>query len=307
MASAQSRANRNHYEAAAAAMAAGTPMTREENDRRWAALAAEPEGLTSLEVESGSAKALWLIPDGAADAPVILYCHGGGFVGGSIETHRKMVGHLARSAGCRALLVGYPLADEARFPVQIEVVFGAYRWLLDEGVQAEDIAVAADSAGAILAFGVVQRARATGLPLPTAMLILSGWLDLTVSAPSFATNREKDPLFAQSTVQWLAANVLGDLDPRDPLASPLYADLTGFPPIYLQAGADETLVDESRMLAERARSAGVEVRLDVFPEMLHSFQMMAGNAPEADAAIAQLAAWVRPKLRRSTLDAGAHR
>ena len=307
MASVQSRANKLHYEAAAAAMAAGQPMTRQENDDRWSKLATEPQGVARRDVDAGGTNALWLTPEGAASEPVIIYSHGGGFVGGSIDTHRKMVGHLAKAAGCRALLVGYPLTDAARFPAQVDAVFGAYRWLLAQGVRAEHVALAADSAGAVLAFGTVQRARAAGLPLPATMLIMSGWLDLTVSAPSFVTNRVKDPFFAQPTVQWLAANVLGDLDPRDPLASPVHADLAGFPPIYLQAGADETLVDESRMLADRARAAGVEVRLDVFPEMLHSFQMMAGNAPEADAAIAKLARWVRPRLGLSVASSGVER
>jgi len=307
MASAQSEANKRHYEAAAAAMAAGNPMSRDENDRRWAELAAEPLGVTYSEVDAGGTKALSVMPDGAASDRVILYCHGGGFVGGSIHTHRKMVGHLAKAAECRALLVSYPLVDAAPFPAQVEAAFGGYRWLLEKGLRAEHVVVAGDSAGAILAFGTVHRARAAKLPCPAAMLILSGWLDLTVSAASFATNREKDLFFARPTIQWLAANVLGDLDPRDPLASPVYADLRGFPPIYLQAGADETLVDESRMMADRARAAGVEVRLDVFPQMLHSFQMMAGNAPEADAAIAKLAAWVRPKIGLSTAIAGADR
>jgi len=125
---------------------------------------------------------------------------------------------------------------------------------------------------------------------------MSGWFDLAATGASFVTNREKDPFFTKSTVQWLASNLVGDGDRRHPHASPLYADLAGFPPIYLQAGGDETLVDDSRMFAERARQAAVEVRCDVFPEMLHSFQMMAGRAPEADDAIHRLAEWVRPKL-----------
>ena len=130
---------------------------------------------------------------------------------------------------------------------------------------------------------------------PTEM-IMSGWFDLAATGASFVTNREKDPFFTKSAVEWLASNFVGDGDRRDPYASPLYADLTGFPPTYLQAGGDETLVDDSRMFAERATEAGVEVRFDVFPEMLHSFQMMAGRAPEADDAIRRFGEWVRPKL-----------
>ncbi|RUW97588.1 alpha/beta hydrolase, partial [Mesorhizobium sp. M8A.F.Ca.ET.059.01.1.1] len=126
--------------------------------------------------------------------------------------------------------------------------------------------------------------------------IISGWFDMAMTAASYETNREKDPAFAKAGVDWLAANFIGDADRRDPEVSALYADLSGFPPVFLQAGADETLVDESRMFAERARQAGVETRLDVFDGMLHSFQMMAGRAPEADDAIARFATWVRPRL-----------
>jgi epsilon-lactone hydrolase len=117
------------------------------------------------------------------------------------------------------------------------------------------------------------------------------------SGESYDTNRDKDIFFTRETTTWLARTVLGNgVDMRDPYASPLYGDLTGFPALFLQAGQDEALLDDSRMFAERARAAGVEVRLDVFPEMLHSFQMMAGRAPEADDAIARFAEWVRPKL-----------
>jgi acetyl esterase/lipase len=156
--------------------------------------------------------------------------------------------------------------------------------------------MAGDSCGAILIFGALQRARDEKLPQPAAVMMISGWLDMALTGASYETNRDKDPFFGKAGCDWLVTNFLGDGDRRDPLVSALYADLAGFPPIFLQAGADETLVDESRMFAERAKEAGVEIRLDVFPEMLHSFQMMAGRAPEADDAIGRLGEWVRPKL-----------
>jgi monoterpene epsilon-lactone hydrolase len=207
-----------------------------------------------------------------------------------------MVGHLAKAVGCRALIFDYPHAPQYKHPAQLDATVTAYRWLLNQRVKPEHIAAAGDSCGAILIFGLFQRALDDGLLLPAVAMIISGWLDMAVTAPSFTTNREKDLFFTKATVDWAASNFLGDVDRRDPYASPLYADLKGFPPIFLQAGADETLVDESRMFTERAREAGVEVRLDVFPEMVHSFQMMAGRAPEADDAIGRFAEWVRPRL-----------
>jgi epsilon-lactone hydrolase len=300
MASKQSLANKFHYETLAAVGSKG-PMSPEENiewnERHWPALTAEPRGVDYIEANAGLFPLMWIVPKGATEDRVILYSHGGGFVGGSIYTHRKMVGHLAKAVGCRALVFDYPYAHQRKYPAQLEAAFAAYNWLLDQGVRAEHIAAAGDSSGAILTFGVLQRARQHGLRLPRAVMTISGWLDMALTGSSYETNRTKDLFFAKEVVGWLVSNMLGESGSRrDPLASPLYADFKGLPPIYLQAGADETLVDDSRMLAEKARQAGVEVRLDVFPEMLHTFQMMAGHAPEADDAIARLAEWVRPKL-----------
>jgi acetyl esterase/lipase len=299
MASEKSAANRRHYEAIAAQ--SGQALTPEQaiewNEVHWTALSAEPRGVDYIEVDAGGIPAMWINPKGAAEDRAIFYAHGGGFVAGSIYTHRKLVGHLAKASGCRALLFDYAYAHQQKYPSQLNASLSAYRWLLERGVRPEHIAMAADSCGAILMFGTLQRARDQGLGLPRACSCISGWLDLTLSGESYDTNREKDVFFNREANGWLVANFLGaDADRRDPLASPLFADLRGLPPIYLQAGADETLVDDSRMFAERAKRAGVEVRLDVFPEMLHSFQMMAGLAPEADEAIFRLAQWLRAKL-----------
>jgi epsilon-lactone hydrolase len=296
MASTQSLANREHWERAARNGPLPPDAAIEWNDIHWTPLTAEPRGVDYTEVNADGVPAMWILPKGAAEDRVILYSHGGGFVAGSIYTHRKMVGHLAKAVGCRGLLFEFPYAHERKHPAQLEAAVAVYRWLLDQRVKAEHIVAAGESAGAILTIGVLQRARDAGLAQPAAAMIMSGWFDLAVTGASFVTNREKDPFFAKSTVEWLASNLVGDGDRRDPYASPLYADLAGFPPIYLQAGADDTLVDDSRMFAKRAEQAGVEVKFDVFPEMLHSFQMMAGRAPEADDAIRRFAEWVRPKL-----------
>jgi epsilon-lactone hydrolase len=299
MASPSSEANRTHYETLAATVTKGlSPEAQIEwNDVHWAALTAEPGGVDYLEADAGGIPVMWIVPRGAAEDRVIFYAHGGGFVSGSIITHRKMIGHLAKAVGCRALLFAYSYAHQQKYPSQLNTTVAAYRWLLDQGIKAEHVAIGGDSGGAALAFGALQRFRDEGLPQPAAAMIMSGWLDMALTGASYETNREKDVFFSKMGVAWLASNILGENgDRHDPYASPLYADLRGFPPIYLQAGADETLVDDSRMFAERAKTAGVEVRLDVFPEMLHSFQMMAGRAPEADEAISRFADWVRPKL-----------
>jgi epsilon-lactone hydrolase len=296
MSSKQSEANKRHYETSAAQPPPATPQQAiEYHDIHWTGLTAEPGGVDYLEVDAGGTRGLWVVPHEADAERAIFYSHGGGFVGGSSYTHRKMVGHLAKAAGCKALLYEYAYAHEHKYPHQLDTALSTYRWLAQR-IEPRHIAVAGDSAGAILTLGTVQRLRAAGEPLPAAIAIISGWLDLTVSAASFERNRKKDAFFQRETVDWLAGNVLGAMDRRDPLASPVFADFTRFPPICLQAGADEALVDESRMLAERAKAAGVDVSLEVFPDMLHSFQMMAGRAPEADEAIRKLGDWLRPKL-----------
>jgi monoterpene epsilon-lactone hydrolase len=299
MASERSLANKAHYDKLAAAVAQGslTPDQQIEwNEIHWPMLTAEPRAVDYIEADSAGTPAMWIIPKGSAEDRVIFYAHGGGFVSGSMYTHRKMVGHLAKTVGCRSLLFDYPYAHQQKYPAQLDATVACYCWLLDQGVGAEHIAAAGDSSGAILTFGLLQRARRESLPLPVAAMILSGWLDMALTGASYETNREKDVFFSREGVEWLVASFLGQGDRRDPLVSALYADLHGFPPIFLQAGADETLVDESRMFAERARAAGVDVRIDVFPEMLHTFHMMAGVAPEADDAMRRFAQWVRPKL-----------
>jgi monoterpene epsilon-lactone hydrolase len=295
MPSKQSEAVKRHWEMARMVME--RPDVEPPDDESWGDLAAEPRGVDYHETEAGGLPAMWAVPKRSSSDRVLLCIHGGGFVGGSIYTHRKMFSHLAKAAGLRALLVSYRLLPEGAYPKPVDDVQAAYRWLLDQGTAPGYIAFAGDSAGGWLALAVQLRAREQGLPLPAAALLISPWTDLEVSGESYATNRDKDPFFQAETVRGLARSFLGQAaDPGDPLASPLYADLTGLGPVYIQAGGDETLLDDARRLDEQARKAGVEARLDVFPGMLHTFQMAAGRAPEADDAIRRMADWVRPKL-----------
>ena len=197
----------------------------------------------------------------------------------------------------RALLVSYHLLPEGVFPVPALDVTNAYRWLLDQGISAGSIAFAGDSVGGWLAVAVQLRAREQGIALPAATLLMSPSVDMETKGESYETNRDSDPFFKPEVVRGIIRNFLGEgTDTRDPQANPLYADVSGLGPVYIQAGGDETLADDARLLAVHAKNAGVEVRLDIFPDMLHTFQMAAGRAPEADEAIRELADWVRPRL-----------
>jgi epsilon-lactone hydrolase len=295
MPSKQSEAVRRRWEAARLAMV--EPDAEQPDDESWGDLTAEPREVDYLETEAGGLPAMWAVPKRSRADRVLLCIHGGGFVSGSIYTHRKMFGHLAKAAGARALLLGYRLLQEGGvYPVPVDEVEAAYRWLLDQGIAVSQVAFAGDSVGGWLAVAVQLRARERGLPLPAAAMLLSPAVDLEVNGNSYEYNRDKDPFFNQELVRGLTSGFLGEADPRDPLANPLYADLSGLAPMYIQVGGDETLLDDARRLDDHARKAGVDARLDVFPGMLHTFQMAAGRAPEADDAIRRMADWVRPRL-----------
>jgi monoterpene epsilon-lactone hydrolase len=295
MSSKQSQAVRRRWEASWLAMT--QPGFEGPDDESWGDLTAEPRGVDYLETEIDGLPALWAVPKGARADRVLMCVHGGGFVGGSVYTHRKMFGHLAKATGARALLVSYRLLPAGVFPVPADDVENAYRWLLGQGTDASGVAFVGDSVGAWLALTVQLRARERGLPLPAATMLISPCVDMTVSGQSYVDNQDKDPFFKPEVVRGLLRDFLSDgTDPRDPAANPLYADLGGLGPLCLQAGGDETLVDDARLLDQHARKAGIDVRLDIFPGMLHTFQMAAGRAPEADDAIRIMADWVRPRL-----------
>jgi epsilon-lactone hydrolase len=295
MASKQSAAVRRRWEACRLAMV--QPGFEAPDDESWGDLTAEPRGVDYLETEVCGLPAMWAVPKQASTDRVLMCIHGGGFVSGSIYTHRKLFGHLAKAVGARALLVSYHLLPEGVFPRPADDVMSAYRWLLDQGINPGHIALAGDSVGGWLAVTVQLRAREQGLPLPAAALLISPCVDMETTGESYETNRDSDPFFKQEVVRGLIGNFLGDgTDARDPLVNPLYADLSGLGPVYIQAGGDEALADDARLLDEHARKADVEVRLDIFPDMLHTFQMAAGRAPEADEAIRELAGWVRLRL-----------
>ncbi len=299
MPSKQSEELKTLYSNWAAALAANPEMSLDELQlmfEHWGDVTAEPGG-DYIETNAGGVPALWAIPKMCAEDRVVLCLHGGGYVTGSMYTHRKVYSHLAKAIGCRALILHYRRAPENVHPAPVDDAVTAYQWLLDQGIKPGRIALAGDSAGGALAITMLLRARERNLPIPAATISLSPWVDIEITGETLVSNREKDALARQEILEVMATTFLGEGgDRKDPLANPLYADLRGLPPVYIQAGGDEALLDDGRRLAERARKAGVDVRLEVFPGMQHVFQFSAGHAPEADEAIRKLAEWVRPKL-----------
>jgi monoterpene epsilon-lactone hydrolase len=257
----------------------------------WESLTSEPDGveLEAVRIPAG----LWLRPAGALTGPAVLAIHGGGFAGGSVETHRRMFGHLARAARATTFVAEYGLLPDHVFPSQLDTVVAAYRWLLN-AASVTRIAVAGDSCGATLALGLALRAREDGLPMPAGLLLMSAWTDLEATGASYDTGT--DPFFTRETVRGLGEGYLAGADPHDPLAAPLHADLRGLPPTYFQVGEEESLLDDSRRLAVRMSAAAVDVRLDEFAGQLHTFQMTAGRTPAADDAITGAGSWLHSIL-----------
>jgi monoterpene epsilon-lactone hydrolase len=288
------------YRGWVAALQANPEMPLDELRRmfdQWGNITGEPGGVDYIETMAGEIPALWAEPKNCARDRVLLCAHGGGYVVASMYTHRKTYAHVAKAIGIRALIVDYRRAPENIHPGPVNDMAQSYKWLLDQGIRPTHVALIGDSAGGGLAVTTILCAREQGLPLPTATMPLSPWLDMEASGETFTTNADKDLLVTRDIIAAMAATFLGEGgNRRDPLANPLYADLAGLPPMYIQTGADESLLDDSRKLADRARRSGVDVTLDIVPEMQHVFQFLAGTAPEADQAIRRLADWVRPKL-----------
>ena len=301
MASTESAELAHLYQSWVAAMTAKPDMGLDEIRRlfsHWGDVTADPRGVDYLEIEVEGIPAMWAVPHGAARDRVLLCSHGGGYVVGSMYTHRKLFGHIAKAVGCRALIVDYRRAPENPHPGPVNDMLTAYRWLLErEGLKPQHVALTGDSAGGALALTTIAAARDKGLPLPVATMPMSPWAGMDTSGQTYDTNKDRDALVSRDTTTALGSLFIGEKgNPKDPLANPLYTEYSKFPPIYITVGDAETLLDDSRRIAERAKQAGVDVRIDVFPDMQHVFQFLAGTAPEADDAVKRMAEWVRSKL-----------
>jgi len=280
-------------------LAANPPMdlaTTRAMFEEWHVLTAEPSGVRYDELSVGGVPAIACLPDGGAAERVLLFLHGGAYLVGSMHSHRKLVGHLARAAGVRALALDYRRAPEHPFPAPISDGVAAYRWLVGQGIRPEHVAVGGDSAGGTLALAIALQLRELGLPAPAGVVALSPWLDVECTDDTFRTRAAGDLLWNPAALNQSLHAYLGGASRRDPLVDPLLADLTGLPPVYLAVGGAEVLVGPAANLTTLAEKAGVAVALDIEPGMQHVFQFMAGKAPEADRSVAAIGTWLRARL-----------
>jgi acetyl esterase/lipase len=245
-------------------------------------------------VEAAGVAGEWLVPPGAPDRPVILYLHGGAWILGWNAMHRRMVAQLCRDAGLRAFAVDYRVAPEHKFPAALDDCVGAYRWLLNSGVDPRDIVIAGDSAGGTLTLTTLMSLRDAGDPLPALGVCISPATDLEGTGESF--RGKKDAVMTPEFVLTMRRHYAGDMDMRSPLLSPLYGDLHGLPPLLIHAGGEEMLLSDATRLADAARAKGVDVTLVVWPGMWHVWHLFGPMLPEARQAIADIARFIRERL-----------
>jgi len=243
---------------------------------------------------AGGVDAVWVSAARSAPDRVLLYFHGGGYKLGSTRSHRDLMTRISAAAGCRVLGLDYRLAPEHIFPAPVDDAVAAYEWLLRSGVAAPHIAVAGDSAGGGLAAALLLRLRERLDPLPAAAVMLSAWTDLTAQGESYETRAALDPIHQRAMILGTARTYLGAQgDPENPLASPLFGDLRGMPPLLLQVGDRETVLDDSTRFAHKARAAGAQVQLEIYDNMIHVFQQFADDLPEGGRAIESIGRFLR--------------
>ena len=274
-----------------------TGLTLQERRANFEAMPLPPlaDDVKFRRVDVGGVPGEWISVPESRDDRVLYYLHGGGYVLGSVHTHRELVSRLARVMGARALSVDYRLAPEDPFPAAVSDAVKGYRWLLAEGVDPSKIVIAGDSAGGGLAMACLVALRDAEDRLPGAAVCLSPWADMECVGESLVELAGKggiDPV----SIHEMAKAYVGEADPREPLASPIHADLTGLPPTLIQVSKAETLYSDATRLAERARACGVETEVEPWEEMTHVWQFQAALIPEGREAIEDVGRFVRKRI-----------
>jgi acetyl esterase/lipase len=282
-------------------MLASSPRPAELNERRSRldALGTRYSLPADLRIEAADANGVaaeWTSTPEAEPSRAVLFLHGGGYVSGSLDSHRHMIGQAGREAQTRTLSLAYRLAPEHPFPAALDDVIAGYHFLLSQGFDPKRIAVAGESAGGGLAIAMLVSLRDRGVPLPACTWCSSPWVDLEAIGGSMTAKASVDPLIQKSYLMELAMAYLKGVDPRTPLASPLYADLRGLPPMLIQVGSAETLLDDAVRLAGVAGAADVRVRLEVWPDMIHAWHLFYPQLADGRRALAQVGAFIRSML-----------
>jgi acetyl esterase/lipase len=258
-----------------------------------------PDGVTIEAADAGGVRADWFRATAARSDAALLYFHGGGYMTGSPTSHRHLIAALGEAAGVPVLAPDYRLGPEHPFPAAVEDAVAAYQWLLGQNLSPERIVIAGDSAGGGLAVATMLALRERHSALPAAGVCLSPWADLTNTAESYVTRQASDPILTRERLDEMAAAYLQGQDARSPLASPIFGDLAGLPPLLIHVGNDEVLFDDSIHLEARAKAAGVPVTLEVWERMIHVWHYFHPMLAEGREAIARIGEFVRAHLGTS--------
>lgn len=249
------------------------------------------------DVSANNVPAEWNIPENVVDKRVMMYLHGGAYVAGSLKSHREIVFRLARAVRARALAIDYRLAPEHPYPAALEDAVAAYTYLLDIGTDSTDITIMGDSAGGGLALALLQELRAKKIPLPACATCLSPWTDLTGSGETMQSNSAIDPMLTPQLLDDDARYYANGMDLKIPTISPLFGTFIGLPPILIQVGTDEILLDDSRRLVELVKKAGSEIELEMWPKMIHVWQMHFVLLSDARKAINKVGQFVEKHMK----------
>jgi epsilon-lactone hydrolase len=278
-------------------LASGSIAEQREAMASTVGAAPAPEGVSVEPLVLGGRDAERLSPPRARTEATVLYLHGGGYCTGSLDSHRGLAGRIAVATGCPVVTLDYRLAPEHPHPAALTDALAAYRELLRRGARPGQLAIAGDSAGGGLTMATLVALREQGLPLPAAAVCLSPWVDLTQTAPSYDSLGDRDPMITRAGLDLFAQAYLAGTPASAPQASPLFADLGGLPPVLVEVGEREVLIDDATRLADRLRAAGRTVSLTVWPELIHVFQAFPGSVlPEADQSIEVVGAFLSSHL-----------
>jgi monoterpene epsilon-lactone hydrolase len=275
------------------------PSSWVERRERLDAIGASTPAARDISLEPTDANGVaaeWSLAERSDPAKVLLFLHGGGYCSGSIASHRGMVTAVGRAAGVRTLAVGYRLAPEHPFPAALDDARAAFDFLIAQGIAPDKIAVGGDSAGGGLTLALLTSLRAAEKPLPGCAWLVSPWVDLQMTGTSLAEKASVDPLIQKPYLEELASAYLAGFDPANPLVSPLHADLSGLPPMLVQVGSAETLLDDALRIARKAAMADVPLTLQVWPHMIHAWHLWAAQLQDGRRAIADAGAFIRACL-----------
>jgi acetyl esterase/lipase len=255
-----------------------------------------PKDAVVEKISMGGVECEWVSVGSVPANKALVYFHGGAYVSGSPASHRDYAAAMSTALGIKLLMVDYRLAPEYPFPAPIEDALSVYKALVDEGYDANDLFVGGDSAGGNLTLCLLQQIRSLGLAMPKAACLFSPWVDLTHSGNSIVTNAKADPMLPVIMLELCADIYAGGAAKNDPLMSPVFADMTGFPPMIIHVGSTEILLDDAKTIADLCEQAGVEAKLNIWQKAPHAFPVMVKFLPEARAAIEQTAVFFRSKL-----------